>query len=167
MHQAKFHLKSTSQSPKSFTRLWQPVNVRAAPLPQSWHRNARADSGVLRAFTVWLPAHIWMLGFGFRLPDSVEAVKKRLLTEMQDVYQTIESAPVSTPSSPQAPPTASSTSVPSMPDPSSQGPMLASSSAATKGGIWTDFDLQVLSSQHHRSAVIAVQYSFKDSTSDG
>lgn len=84
---------------------------------------------------------------GFRDKDNVEVMKKRLCAEMQEVCQTGESAFTLTPSSM---PTASSTSVPSTSG-SNQGPA-PSGPAATKGGIWTDFDKQVLSSQHHRSA---------------
>ncbi|XP_051982267.1 zinc finger BED domain-containing protein 4-like [Xyrauchen texanus] len=40
--------------------------------------------------------------------------------------------------------------------PSSQSPELASDSAATKVGLWADFDTQVASSQHHRSATTDV-----------
>lgn len=100
--------------------------------------------------------------FGFRDKDNVEVMKKRLLSEMQEVYQTGEAAPTLAPSSTATvsstswPSTSgSSTSEPSTLRPSASGPNQSpapSGSAVSKGGIWTDFDMQVSSGQHHRSA---------------
>uniref|UniRef100_A0A668S243 HAT C-terminal dimerisation domain-containing protein n=1 Tax=Oreochromis aureus TaxID=47969 RepID=A0A668S243_OREAU len=84
---------------------------------------------------------------GFRDKDNVDILKKCLHTEMQEVYQPGQSAPTLTVSST---PTVSSASGPSTSE-SSQSPAPAGP-AATKGGIWTDFDIQVLSGQHHQSA---------------
>lgn len=95
---------------------------------------------------------------GFRDKDNVEAIKIRLLTEMQEIYQTLKSAPTQTPSSTLTP-TASSTSVPTISStsvPSSQSPALASGSAAAKRWLWSDFDMHVLSAQHHQSATTVV-----------
>lgn len=77
-------------------------------------------------------------------------MKKTLSSELKEVYQTVESTPTPTPSSALAP-TSSSASVPS-----SQSPALAPDSAATKVGLWADFDTQVASSQHHRSVTTDV-----------
>ncbi|XP_070408968.1 zinc finger BED domain-containing protein 4-like [Nothobranchius furzeri] len=90
--------------------------------------------------------------FGFRDKDNVEVMKKRLCAEMQEVYQAGQSAVPPTPCSVS---TACSTSEPSASVPSTSGynqSPTASGSTATKGGIWTDFDKQVMSNQHHRSA---------------
>uniref|UniRef100_A0A3Q4AXB2 HAT C-terminal dimerisation domain-containing protein n=1 Tax=Mola mola TaxID=94237 RepID=A0A3Q4AXB2_MOLML len=104
---------------------------------------------------------------GFRDKDYVEVMKKRLLSEMQEVYQTGQAAPTLAPSSTATvsstswPSTSgSSTSEPSASGPSASGPSASgpnqspapSGSAVSKGGLWTDFDMQVLSGQHHRSA---------------
>nr|XP_054590948.1 uncharacterized protein LOC129154767 [Nothobranchius furzeri] len=91
--------------------------------------------------------------FGFRDKDSVEVMKIRLCAEMQEVYQAGQSAVPPTPGSVS---TACSTSEePSASVPSTSGynqSPTASGSTATKRGIWTDFDKQVMSNQHHRSA---------------
>ncbi|KAL6490173.1 hypothetical protein MHYP_G00005180 [Metynnis hypsauchen] len=89
---------------------------------------------------------------GFRDKDNVEVMKKRLLSEMQEVYQTRQAAPTLAPSSTATISSSpyTSTSGPSTSEPN-QSPA-PSGSAVSKGGIWTDFDMQVLSGQHHRSA---------------
>lgn len=118
----------------------------ATQLAQQWQRRFRGIESIhCLAASTFLDVRFKHLGF--RDKDNVEVMKKRLCAEMQEVCQTGESAFTLTPSSM---PTASSTSVPSTSG-SNQGPA-PSGPAATKGGIWTDFDKQVLSSQHHRSA---------------
>lgn len=82
---------------------------------------------------------------GFRDMANVEPVKARLITEMQLINQT--SAP-----SMSAPPEPSSSSATS--SASSMAPATTSCSpagAAAKGGIWMEFDSQVLASQQHRT----------------
>lgn len=76
--------------------------------------------------------------FGFRDMANVEAVKKRLITEMQSVNQTSVPAP--------EPSTSSATSSVSV-----TAPAITSSSPAAKGGIWTEFDSQILASQQHHT----------------
>lgn len=78
---------------------------------------------------------------GFRNKDNVEAVKKQLLTEMQNVESSTSLTVVGP------------TSVPS-----SQTPALASGSSTTKRGIWEDFDMHVLLDQHDQSAATDVLY---------
>uniref|UniRef100_A0A671XLS4 HAT C-terminal dimerisation domain-containing protein n=1 Tax=Sparus aurata TaxID=8175 RepID=A0A671XLS4_SPAAU len=81
----------------------------------------------------------------FRDSTNVEPVKARLVTEMQSVSQT--SAPSSSASS-------SSSSTSSAPAPattSSSSAGAAASPPAAKGGIWTEFDTQVLASQQHQT----------------
>ncbi len=82
---------------------------------------------------------------GFRDMTNVEPVKGRLITEIQSMNQTsdlsAESAPG--PSSSSATSSASAMAIAT----TSSSP----SGAAAKGGIWTDFDSQVLASQQHRT----------------
>ena len=69
---------------------------------------------------------------------NVEAVKKRLITEMQSVIKTSASAP--------EPSTSSATSYFSV-----AAHTTTSSPPAEKGGIWAEFDSQVIASQEHRT----------------
>lgn len=101
-----------------------------------------------------------MLGLNilvFRDKDNVEIMKKRLLSEMQEVYQAGQAASSLAPSS--------TATVSSNPEPTTSEPSTSASptsephhnpglpgSAIPKAGIWTHFDMQVLSGQHHRSA---------------
>lgn len=82
---------------------------------------------------------------GFRDMANVEPVKARLITEMKLINQT--SAPsMSTPPEPSSSSATSSAS--------SMAPATTSCSpagAAAKGGIWMEFDSQVLASQQHRT----------------
>lgn len=80
---------------------------------------------------------------------NVEAVKKRLITEMQLVNQT--SAP--SVSAPEPSTSSATSSVSAMaPATTSSSPAGASPSPpAAKGGIWTEFDSQVLASKQHRT----------------
>lgn len=118
----------------------------ATQLAQQCQRRFRGIESIhCLAASTFLDVRFKHLGFCDK--DNVEVLKKRLHTEMQEVYQTGQSAPTLTVSST---PIVSSASGPStsgsIPSPPPAGP------AATKGGIWTDFDMQVVSSQHHRSA---------------
>lgn len=93
---------------------------------------------------------------GFRAKGNVEVVKKRLVSELQDVYQTEHAAPSLAPSSTA---TVNSTSSPSISGPSATEPTESPApygSGPSKGGIWTDFDTQVLSGQYHWSAISEV-----------
>lgn len=89
---------------------------------------------------------------GFRDMANVDTVKKRLIAEMQSVSQTSahsESAPEPSTSS------ATSTASAMAPATTSHYPAGASPSPpATKGGIWTEFDIQIQASQQHRTAGI-------------
>lgn len=88
---------------------------------------------------------VWFKHLGFRDKGNVEVVKKRLVSELQEVYQTEHTAPSLAPSSTA---TVSSTSSPSISGPSATEPTKSpapSGSGASKGGIWTDLDTQVLS----------------------
>ncbi|XP_067305981.1 E3 SUMO-protein ligase ZBED1-like [Pseudorasbora parva] len=83
----------------------------------------------------------------FRDKDHVEVVKKRLLSEMQDVR-------LATSDLAAAPPEATSTSFPgSVSGPTAScassvtPPLTPRTASATAGGIWEDFDSQVLSAQ--------------------
>lgn len=121
---------------------------------------------------------------GFRDKDSVVVMKKRLLSEMQEVYQIVQAAPTVAPSSTAtvsstsgpstSGPSASglSTSEPSTSEPSTSGPSASgpnqspAPSAVSKGGIWTDFDMQVLSGQEHRSAASDVHIELRRYTEE-
>ncbi|XP_077096440.1 E3 SUMO-protein ligase ZBED1-like [Siphateles boraxobius] len=82
----------------------------------------------------------------FRDKDHVEAVKKRLLSEMRDVH--LAAAPQATSTS-----TLRSVSVPRANSASSETPPMTpcTASSTAKGGIWGDFDSQVLSAQQQQS----------------
>ncbi|KAL7859662.1 hypothetical protein SRHO_G00148090 [Serrasalmus rhombeus] len=123
----------------------------AAQLAQQCQRRFRGiESIYCLAASTFLDVRCKHLGF--RDKDNVEVMKKRLLSEMQEVYQTRQAAPTLAPSSTATVSSSpyTSTSGPSTSEPN-QSPA-PSGSAVSKGGIWTDFDMQVLSGQHHRSA---------------
>lgn len=115
---------------------------------QCQRRFAGIETNHSLAASTFLDARFKRLGFQYK--NNAEGMKKRLSSELKEVYQTVESTPTPTPSSALAP-TSSSASVPS-----SQSPALSPDSAATKVGLWADFDTQVASSQHHRSATTDV-----------
>uniref|UniRef100_A0A672ST01 HAT C-terminal dimerisation domain-containing protein n=1 Tax=Sinocyclocheilus grahami TaxID=75366 RepID=A0A672ST01_SINGR len=89
----------------------------------------------------------------FRDKDHVEAVKKQLLSEMQDVHlatSELAAAPEATSTS-----VLRSVSVPTASCASSVTPMTPRTASATsKGGIWEDFDIQVLSAQQQQSQIV-------------
>ncbi|KAK7149159.1 hypothetical protein R3I94_008690 [Phoxinus phoxinus] len=114
---------------------------------QCQRRFAGIETNHSLAASTFLDARFKYLGFQDK--NNAEGMKKRLSSELKEVYQTVESTPTPTPSS--ALHTSSSASAPS-----SQSPALAPDSAATKVGLWADFDTQVASSQHHRSATTDV-----------
>ncbi|KAL6473272.1 hypothetical protein MHYP_G00194600 [Metynnis hypsauchen] len=123
----------------------------AAQLAQQRQRRFRGiESIYCLAASTFLDVRFKHLGF--RDKDNVEVMKKRLLSEIQEVYQTRQAAPTLAPSSTATVSSSpyTSTSGPSTSEPN-QSPA-PSGSAVSKGGIWTDFDMQVLSGQHHRSA---------------
>lgn len=81
---------------------------------------------------------------------NVDKVKKRLIAEMQSVSQTAaHSEPAPEPSTSSATSTASAAATAT----TSHYPAGASPSPpVTKGGIWTEFDTQIQTSQQHRTA---------------
>ncbi|RXM27657.1 E3 ubiquitin-protein ligase TRIM56 [Acipenser ruthenus] len=86
----------------------------------------------------------------FRDRDNVETMKKRMLTEMQEVHQpTSESPPPGSTSAPV--PSSASAPMPRFASPVTPASTPSSAPATAKGGIWADFDIQVLSAQQHRS----------------
>ncbi len=87
----------------------------------------------------------------FRDKDHVEAVKKRLLSEMQDVHlatSELAAAPLEATSTS----VLRSVSVPTASSASSVTPPMTphTASATSRGGIWEDFDIQVISAQQQQ-----------------
>ncbi|KAK6470307.1 zinc finger BED domain-containing protein 1-like [Huso huso] len=78
----------------------------------------------------------------FRDRDNVETMKTRMLTEMQEVHQPTSESP---------PPGSTSAPMPRFVSPVTPASTPSSAPATAKGGIWADFDIQVLSAQQHRS----------------
>ncbi|MGH0136788.1 UNVERIFIED_CONTAM: hypothetical protein FKN15_062076 [Acipenser sinensis] len=86
----------------------------------------------------------------FRDRDNVETMKKRMLTEMQEIHQPTSESPL--PGSTSAPvPSSASAPMPRFASPVTPASTPSSAPATAKGGIWADFDIQVLSAQQHRS----------------
>ena len=88
--------------------------------------------------------------FGFRDMANVEALKKRLITEMQSVSQTS----IHLVSGPEPSTSSGTSSISAMtPATTSCSPAGASPSPpAAQGGIWAEFDTQILESQQHRTS---------------
>ncbi|MGH0159335.1 UNVERIFIED_CONTAM: hypothetical protein FKN15_045766 [Acipenser sinensis] len=86
----------------------------------------------------------------FRDRDNVETMKKQMLTEMQEVHQPTSESP--SPGSTSAPvPSSASAPMPRFASPVTPASTPSSAPATENGGIWADFDIQVLSAQQHRS----------------
>ncbi|MGH0115901.1 UNVERIFIED_CONTAM: hypothetical protein FKN15_054257 [Acipenser sinensis] len=101
----------------------------------------------------------------FRDRDNVETMKKRMLTEMQEVHQpTSESPPPGSTSAPV--PSSASAPMPRFASPVTPASTPSSAPATAKGGIWADFDIQVLSAQQHRSTGFPV-FSRSNQTTNG
>ncbi len=130
------------------------MSVKAALLLQNWHSNVSADSVGLKPYIASLPAPFltWGLSTWHCDKDHVEAVKKRLLSEMQDVHlatSELAAAPLEATSRS----VLRSVSVPTASCASSVTPPMTphTASATSKGGIWEDFDIQVISAQQQQS----------------
>ncbi|XP_075891661.1 uncharacterized protein LOC142894282 [Nelusetta ayraudi] len=153
--QATEKLRATQQQLKvAEHKLFQGSSL-ATQLAQQCQRRFRGIETIYcLAASIFLDVRFKHLGF--RDKGNVEVVKKHLVSELQEVYQTEHTAPSLAPSSTA---TVSSTSSPSISGPSATGPTESPApygSGASKAGIWTDFDTQVLSGQYHWSATSEV-----------